>query len=197
MIDLLLSDKYATTTTAANVNWVSYAKKSPDISQAIYDLDSFAPYDEPQVCNSVPCQVKTKGNKPMYVENDKHIESSKLNYLNDRLANVGYEKDYSLRKTFGLVNDDAPQSAEDLVKRIQDGKFILGDNAKKQNYDPVRYITWRDPSVKKDEAGYEAATKDFRKASKAAQDVVAIGTPSEGLAAIHSLEAWTPTVGKA
>jgi len=30
----------------------------------------------PQVCNPVPCQ---KGNNPMYVDNDKHIESSKIN----------------------------------------------------------------------------------------------------------------------
>lgn len=191
MVEMMLID--TTTAITPNVNWISYAPtKKIKGGRGVTYYDSFAPYDEPQVCNSVPCAIKETGNKPMYVENDKHIESAKVNYLSNRLGEVGFKKYYDLRKTFGLINDEAPTSAEDLVKRIQDGKFLLNDNSKNNNYDPVRYITWRDPSVVKDEAGYEAAAKDFRKASQAAQDLVAIGTPSEALAAIQALETWTP-----
>src|SRR5216684_2019374 len=52
----------------------------------------------PQVCTA-PCQ---KGNNPMYVDNDKHIESSKINYLTDRASYVFYHKQNELPAKFGF-----------------------------------------------------------------------------------------------
>jgi hypothetical protein len=145
----------------------------------------------------VPCQ-EVKGNKPMYVDNDKHIESSKINYLNDRRENLFYSKRADLQKQFGLVDDEAPITANDLVKRIQDGKFVIPtDKGDAQNYEATRFIKWRDPAAKKDQAGYDAAIKQYAVANQDTKDVIAIGTPAEGLAAVKALDAWTPTVGTA
>lgn len=156
----------------------------------------------PQVCTSVPCAkmdtCPQKGNNPMYVDNDKHIESSKINYLSARAANVQYGKEQGMRKTFGLVDDYAPETAAELVKRIQDGKFLLKDDSKdKTCYDPTRFIKWRDPAVKEDQAGYKAAVDALGKVYQDTKDTIAIGTPAEGLAAVKALDAWTPTVGTA
>jgi hypothetical protein len=162
---------------------------------------SFAPCP-PQAC-TVPCakpayKEPNKKEKTMYVDNDKHIESSKINYLSGRVENIYFKKDAELRKQFGLVNDESPETAVEMVKRIQDGKFIIKDEYKdKRTYgDAARYITWRDPAVKEDQAGYKAALKAFDVAHQDARDTIAIGTPAEGLAAIKALDAWTPTVGK-
>ena len=160
-------------------------------------VTSLAPFNQPQVCNTVPC-AKPKGNNPMYVDNDKHIESSKINYLSDRAATVQYRKEQDARKTFGLVDDMAPETAAELVKRIQDGKFILKDETKDKNvYEPARYIKWRDPAVKEDTAGFRAAVDALAKVYQDTKDTIAIGTPAEGLAAVKALDAWTPTVGTA
>src|SRR5258708_5960176 len=89
----------------------------------------------PQAC-TVPCKVMdypsgpNKKEKTMYVDNDKHIESSKINYLSQRLENLYYKKDVEARKLFGLVNDEAPETATEMVKRIQDGKFVIKDEYK-------------------------------------------------------------------
>ncbi len=155
---------------------------------------SFAP-NAPTQEKSVPCQKKEK---TMYVDNDKHIESSKINYLSDRLDGIYYTIDGRLKKQFGMVNDPAPETAEDFIKRVQDGKFVLNDETKKKNvYDPSRYIVWRDPSVKEDTEGFKAAKKQYDEAARKVRDTIAIGTPAEALEAIYKLEAWTPTVGNA
>lgn len=148
---------------------------------------SFAPCTT--IAGSVPCQKKeTK----MYVDNDKHIESSKINYLTQRADNLWYTQHDKLRKQFGLIDDDAPQTAQEIVDRITSGKYVLKvDTKDKKNYDPVRYISWRDPTVKADQAGFDAAMKLFEKAKQDTMDIIAIDTPMNALAAVKALEAWT------
>lgn len=159
-----------------------------------------------QDCNGtpVPCTqpaakaCPTKGNNPMYVDNDKHIESSKINYLSARVDQISYQKINDFRKLFGLVDDKSPDTATALVDRIQAGKFILSDETKnKPTYDPDRYIRWRDPAVKEDKAGFAAAEEAFEKAKQDTRDTIVIGTPAEGLVAVKALDAWAPTVGTA
>lgn len=157
----------------------------------------FAPYDEPQACNPVPCQ-KPIGNNPMYVDNDKHIESSKINYLIERAGSAFYEANQKITEAFHLENDPAPMTAAELVKRVQDGKFLLNDDTKnKSQYEPARYIQWRDPALPADQVGAKAAREVLEKLFQDTKDTIAIGTPAEGLAAVKTLDAWTPTVGTA
>lgn len=185
-------DDMNTVTVTSGLNW--YCDNNAYLS--------FAPY--PQVdctvpCKSVPKCEPNKKEKTMYVDNDKHIESSKINYLSGRVEGIYYKKDGELRKQFGLINDETPETALEMVKRIQDGKFVIKDEHKeKRTYgDAARYITWRDPSVKEDQAGYKAALKSFEVVRQDTTDIIAIGTPAEGLAAVKALDAWIPTVGNA
>jgi len=148
---------------------------------------SFAPCTN--MAEAVPAQKKeTK----MYVDNDKHIESSKINYLSNRVETIWYQKHDALRKQFGFQDDAAPVTAQEIVDRITAGKFVLkADSKDKRNYDSVRYIQWRDPTVKEDQAGFDAAMKLFEKAVQDTRDIVAIDTPINALAAVKALEAWT------
>src|ERR1700743_2523228 len=49
----------------------------------------------PMPCQTAACNNK-QGNKPMYVDNDKHIESSKINYLTERLESSFYTKERTI-----------------------------------------------------------------------------------------------------
>lgn len=165
---------------------------------------TLAPLQAATPCNVAECNdgcyniPKAKGNNPMYIENDKKLEASKINYLNERISIVAYQKNDDLPKTFGLTDDIVPQTPNEMVKRIQDGKFLLNKETEdKKVYDPVRYIRWRDPAVVEDKAGYEAAVKSLHTASQDARDSVALFTdidPKTALDAVKTLEAWTPTM---
>lgn len=156
----------------------------------------------PQDCTA-PCKPDypkgfgpNKKEKAMYVSDDKHIESSKINYLSDRIENAYYKANDKARKAFGLEDDTPPQTAEDFIKRIQDGKFMLNDETKKKNvYEPSRYIRWRDPSVKEDKEGFEADMKEFGALQQDARDAVAVLSPAEALAEVKKLDAWIPSKG--
>jgi hypothetical protein len=174
-----------TTTATVNANWIS-----------------FAPMTYPQVNCTVPCakpayNEPNKKEKTMYVDNDKHIESAKINYLYDRANSVFYKKADELPRLFGLSDDAAPRTVSDFIKRIQDGMFTIKDESKKDVegyfYRPIEGIRWRDPSVKEDTAGHKAAMEALNTAYQDTKDTIAIGTPAEGLAAVKALDAWTPT----
>lgn len=167
---------------------------------AIYSVSTITPTqvctEMKKLCPSVPCQEKN--GKTMYVDNDKHIESSKINYLQDRAQMAYYKAAGKLPKTFGLENDAVPETPLELVKRIQDGKFVTRKETEdKKSYEPARFIVWRDPSVKEDKEGYAVAEKALGEVHKDTRDAIVIGTPAEGLAAVKALDAWTPTVGNA
>lgn len=160
----------------------------------VNDFYSFAPFK--QECPKkapVPCQ-KQDGNKTMYVDNDKNLESHRISYLNSRVSELGYVKEQALRKTFNLDNDPAPETAEDFVARIQAGKFTLSDETKKKTvYDPARYITWRDPAVKADKDGFAVAVKVLESATQSARDVISQMDAIARLAALKEFEGWTYT----
>lgn len=183
------------TCNSITVGHVTKFKQSLSSGDPFTNFFQFAPLsNQPQVCQEVPC-AKPKGNNPMYVDNDKHIESSKINYLNGRVEGIFYQKDRALEKQFGLVSDPRPSSAKELVDRILAGKYVLpdGDAATKSRYEPSDAITWRDPAVKKDAAGYEAASAVLQKVRTDTIDTIAIGTPVEGLVAVKALDAWSFT----
>lgn len=149
----------------------------------------------PAECIPYDCK-KQKGNNPMYVNNDKHIESSKINYLSDRASNVYYAKMSPLDKTFNLDRPRVPETAEDLVKAITDGNFSIKPKDEQSSYHRATdNIIWRNPSVVADRDGYTAAVKSLDAALQDTKDMIAIGTPAEGLSAVKTLEAWTPAAG--
>ena len=103
-----------------------------------------------------------------------------------------YEKLAALRKQFGLENDDYPMSAQELVNRIAAGKFILNpetkDTTQYSKGDVLRNITWRDPAIKKDQAGYDAAEKALGEAYLTAKMAI-MTNPAAGADAVAKFAA--------
>lgn len=132
--------------------------------------------------------------------NDRYVDAPESdtqrtqNYFFNRVSEVGSAKRYDLMKTYGLRNDDAPESFDEFMARINAGKFSFETYPKKKDTQYwADYIEWRDPSVKKDQKGYDAATKDFESAQAKARDTIMSSAPADAAAAIAALEAWTPT----
>lgn len=137
----------------------------------------------------VPYPVKKAGQAPC----KKEEKGNKMDtyYINDRLYETFYKKEHDARATFHLDNDPAPQTAAELVKRIQDGKFVLP--SEKDDYSP-RCIVWRDPAVTADKEGFKAYQKALNEAHQKAKDIVNIVSDEQArLKALQDFEAWTPT----
>lgn len=110
-------------------------------------------------------------------------------FLRSRLEDAFYDKKTALKKRFGLTGDERPQSFEDLLARIQAGKYVIEEkDAKKKSYDPLSWIVWRDPSIKEDQAGYDAAKAELRKAYDKAEEDIRILALTDGLAALRAFK---------
>lgn len=121
-------------------------------------------------------------------------------YLEGRLQDIYYTKRDPLEAKFGLTDDDAPRTPKEFKERMDAGKFqIRGIDIDKDKGEQYRYwhwtdlIRWRDPAVKADQEGFDAAKKDLKAKRQAALDIIKIGEPADGLKAIQELEAWEPT----
>lgn len=123
-------------------------------------------------------------------------------YLRDRLHSLYYEKYNELEKQFGLVDDDSPTTAKEVVERIQAGKYMLpkdedNKNDKKKDLYSILYghgknvIRWRDPDLKEDKEGFEAAAKTMKAEWQKAKDTIVIASPADGLEALRAFEAYT------
>jgi len=119
-------------------------------------------------------------------------ERDQRSYARDRIRAIRSEKLEAFRKQFGLIDDEAPETIADALKRIADGKFTYDEKKKDyKTYDPMRYIRWRDPSVKEDHEGYNAAEKALGDAYTKAKDKMVLGQISELEAAIDTFAAFT------
>lgn len=134
------------------------------------------PSKQPECC-------KQQGNNPMRSNNE--IK----NYFADRAETVFYSLDKGLQTQFGLKDDSAPRTAADVVARIQAGKYVLP--SKDADYG-VQSITWRDPSVVKDTAGYEVAYKALKTVRTSTIDQI-MADETKALGAVDAFEAWTYT----
>lgn len=135
-------------------------------------------------CNKATAVPACAGNKTMENnmcydcdEMDETTETERSRqYFRSRLFNVEEQKDYEVQKTFGMLDDPAPTKPSELVERIKSGKYILPiethPNGKTVYFNPwlLDNITWRDPSLKRDEAGYKTAYKKLGEARKASED---------------------------
>jgi len=125
-----------------------------------------------------------------------NTESVQRDYILGRLAIENDAHYNNLEKQFGLVNDQYPKTAQSFVDRILTGKYILKDNKDEPVFDPSNRIIWRDPSIKEDRPGFDAAVKVLDTAYKSAKDTVVLGTLDEGKATLSAFQQWTykPTI---
>lgn len=118
-------------------------------------------------------------------------EQVQMDFLRGEARNVRETLYSKLRKQFGLSGDPAPETVEDFIKRIQDGKFVLEDMYKQKRTSYVTdYISWRDPSIKRDEAGYDAAKELLDAKYRDTKRAIMTQGADAGLKAVLDLEAF-------
>lgn len=118
-------------------------------------------------------------------------EQVQMDFLRGEARNVRETLYSKLRKQFGLSGDPAPKTVEDFIKRIQDGKFVLEDMYKQKLTSYVTdYISWRDPSIKRDEAGYDAAKELLDAKYRDTKRAIMTQGADAGLKAVLDLEAF-------
>lgn len=114
------------------------------------------------------------------------------NHLEIRLNEIASEKYTELRKKFFLDDDRTPDNFKDFLGRLTSGKFVFPeDKLERVMYygDFLRYIRWRDPANKADEAGHKIASNALEKESTAVRDQIYIAEPKEALKTLQKFEA--------
>ena len=186
MLDYMLSKSYP----------VMIANSCPvTISSEVYPVD----YPTPNTMAKAAWGAKAtkKEENPMASYASAQIiadttEKDQRAYLTDRLYTIEFQHKDALRKQFGLIDDEAPRTAADFVKRIADGKYTIDkEKMDKDSYDPARYIRWRDPSLVEDKPGYEAAKLKLADAYRTAKDAAILSPIAEAKAAMDTFKAWS------
>lgn len=121
------------------------------------------------------------------------IEEKQKDYFARRINDIFYDKENKLCRQFGLYGDHSPDTFEELYDRITKGQFVIADDKKTMDSYPygLGYVEWRDPSIKKDQAGYNIAFKALETAKRNAKDLVMAKDADGQLAATQAFEAWT------
>jgi hypothetical protein len=113
----------------------------------------------------------------MYVSQDvtvseKTEDTRRRQYFLSRLEEVYREKKAAARIKFGLDYDD-PQTLNEAVALIKAGKFTIPEGkGDYKNWSPLSYLTWKDPTVKEDNKGYEAFKEKLSALRKTAEDAI-------------------------
>lgn len=128
-------------------------------------------------------------------------DARKSFYMQDRLMKIVWEKTDTLLSKFGLKDDDAPVTPAEIVKRIQDGKFVLTDAKDKQIRDLIweddKGLRWRDPEVKEDKTGFDVAVKQLAKDGARVKDAVIVAEPLDAIKIVQAFEDGDPVTAAA
>ena len=106
----------------------------------------------------------------------------------ERLQMVKDEKNKDLRQKFGLEDDDAPKTAEEFLKRIEDKQFKLREKTAWSTTFWER-VQWRDPAKEVDQEGYNAAYEELMDIFANTMDEVVVLPEAEGLTALNEFKA--------
>lgn len=124
---------------------------------------------------------------------DQEIEQR--SYILERTFSVQRQKDLALEEFFNLRDDARPMSPEDLIKRIQDGKYVLESKDEFDDEDEFCFsnnfdrLHWRDPAKVRDQVGYKAAEKNLKEAVQKLQDKARLYTIAEATKAFEEFQA--------
>lgn len=151
--------------------------------------------------------------------NAKSDETGQREYLLEELTQATCWHDpmnAKLRKMFNMDARTVPLSSAELIDAIKNGKYKVdqkkvdrntaffaddGDDGDYEdryddmdNYIGQMYygITFTDLPVA-DHKGYDEARKEYETFKRNVKRTIIVGTPAEGLAALISLETWTPS----
>lgn len=147
---------------------------------------------QPNYVTAVQCNAANQA-KREYTMIDQEVDQRR--YILDRTRTVQCQKSRDLEETFGLVDDVRPTNPEDLIKRIQDGKFVLtardefDDDEDCGYYHNFERLHWRDPAKVRDQEGNKAAQKRLLDASQKLSDKARLYTIADATKAFEEFEA--------
>lgn len=137
------------------------------------------------VLPSTPVCANKKENN-MHIDDYNDIDVQARQRLTSRTYEAFCAHDRKLENEFHLTDDEAPKTPSEFLQRIKDGKFVLPtDEEFKKHYnylrDPGALIKWRDPAVKADKDGYDAAHKKLIAARDDVFDAIMVKKPIDAL----------------
>jgi len=133
--------------------------------------------------NNSLAHLSTKGEEEMDTNYDQR------QHLKYRLREVESDRKLKAKETFGLVDQESPQSFADLQARLASGMFVVNEKEDAQKYGPFYAVRWRDPAVKEDRPGYDTWKKSEAPKRQAVSDDIAIKDPKEALESLRAYEA--------
>ena len=143
-----------------------------------------------------PCKSKKDENPMNYATASATLvatdttDKDQRRYLKDQLYYAYDKAKTALQRKFGLIDDEAPVTLADTIKRIQDGLFVIPEKYKdKGTYGSLSYLRWRDPKAIEDKVGYEAAKAPLKTAYTTVERQIVIFTPEKSLEALIAFEA--------
>lgn len=154
------------------------------------------------IMDDVSSNKTKKGNTMYYDDDDCDCTECRVDklapekrYLISRTNMVEGVQARKIPTTYHLEDDPTPQTANDLLQRIKDGKFIVrkdkGDEVGGWPTFPLTFIEWRDPAVTKDIAGADKAREALETAVTKTMDTIVAGDVAAGLSAVQALETQT------
>lgn len=163
----------------------TYALPLPVLpSNDIPDAIAIRPFDtRPNKTNSLSKKEKEMSTELM----------TQRHYLNDRLVRVRYNFSENAQKKFNLRDDPTPKTRKEFADRIAAGKFVIDGLEKNPDgrinvYYANDFIRWRDPAMKEDLKGYDAAMASFNEKSKPVRDAIEILDPKDALKILQEFE---------
>lgn len=114
-------------------------------------------------------------------------------HMDTRLFSIKRNKRDALKIQFGLADQERPTTYADMKARLLAGQFALPtddeDNAYGASFEELE---WRDPAVKKDRPGFEAAEKLLDASAVKVKDAIWVKANAEdALALLEAFESST------
>jgi hypothetical protein len=116
------------------------------------------------------------------------LEVQQRKYLKNRAHDIYYEKQNEIERAYGMQDDLAPRTVEDLVERLTTGLYSIKENAR-DYWCPIDQIRWKDPNKIADPKGATAAKKKLQSEFKLLGDTCMIAALENGVAAVQKFEA--------
>jgi hypothetical protein len=157
-------------------------------------LDSCTATSKPCYCDvaqpiAPACNKQKEKGTTMYLDSKVDLDVQTKTRLLDSLTGSEAQKNEELRALYGLTDDEAPRSWNELVERISAGRFMIPEDRKaKIGYSPLLYVRWRDPAKKEDCDGFEKAEKLLYTAAERAKDAIMALPAPEGLKVLQEFQ---------
>jgi hypothetical protein len=156
--------------------------------------DIFGTLPVPTVLN-IPCQEEVGPRKEptMYNEfNTPYVYNDTENgkeALMENAESVFFQSRTALKRKYGLLDNEAPSNAQQLVDAIKNNQYVLSQNMDEGWFGNYFGIQWRDPSKVKDTSGFEAAYKTVTNQYKDLSLLIKVSSVADGYAAFKTFKA--------